>query len=174
MVAQTVKNLMHCGTPGFDPWVGKIPWRRAWLTTPVCIYVCVCIYTHTYLARIYASAKSLQWCSVVWDPKDSSLPGASVYGILQASILEWVSLLQGIFLTQGLNLHLLHWQADSLPLEHHLGIYTHTHTHTDIWRGNLKTHLGSPLSFMFCPNPWKYLTAWASTDARSEGKVAGP
>ena len=26
--------------------------------------------------------------------------------------------LQGIFLTQGLNLHLLHWQADSLPLSH--------------------------------------------------------
>ena len=21
--------------PGFDPWVGKIPWRRAWLPTPV-------------------------------------------------------------------------------------------------------------------------------------------
>ena len=27
-------------------------------------------------------------------------------------------LLQGIFLTQGLNLHLLHWQANSLPLSH--------------------------------------------------------
>ena len=26
-------------------------------------------------------------------------------------------LLQGIFLTQGLNLHLLHWQEDSLPTE---------------------------------------------------------
>ena len=27
-------------------------------------------------------------------------------------------LLQGIFLTQGLTLHLLHWQVDSLPLSH--------------------------------------------------------
>ena len=27
-------------------------------------------------------------------------------------------LLQGIFLTQGLNLHLLHWQVASLPLCH--------------------------------------------------------
>ena len=27
-------------------------------------------------------------------------------------------LLQGIFLTQDLNLHLLHWQVDSLPLSH--------------------------------------------------------
>ena len=22
---------------GFDPWVGKIPWRRAWQPTPVCL-----------------------------------------------------------------------------------------------------------------------------------------
>ena len=22
---------------GFDPWVGKIPWRRAWQSTPVCL-----------------------------------------------------------------------------------------------------------------------------------------
>ena len=27
-------------------------------------------------------------------------------------------LFQGIFLTQGSNPHLLHWQADSLPLSH--------------------------------------------------------
>ena len=27
-------------------------------------------------------------------------------------------LLQGIFLTQGSNLHLPHWQVDSLPLSH--------------------------------------------------------
>ena len=26
---------LQCGRPGFDPWVGKIPWRRAWLPTPV-------------------------------------------------------------------------------------------------------------------------------------------
>ena len=24
-------------TPSFDPWVGKIPWRRAWLPTPPCL-----------------------------------------------------------------------------------------------------------------------------------------
>ena len=27
LVAQTVKCL-QCRRPGFDPWVGKIPWRR--------------------------------------------------------------------------------------------------------------------------------------------------
>ena len=35
LVAQTVKNLPPCGRSGFDPWVGKIPWRRAWQPTSV-------------------------------------------------------------------------------------------------------------------------------------------
>ena len=26
---------LQCVRPGFDPWVGKIPWRRAWQPTPV-------------------------------------------------------------------------------------------------------------------------------------------
>ena len=26
---------LRCGRPGFDPWVGKIPWRRAWQPTSV-------------------------------------------------------------------------------------------------------------------------------------------
>ena len=37
-VALVVKNLpVNAGDvrQRFDPWVGKIPWRRAWLPTPV-------------------------------------------------------------------------------------------------------------------------------------------
>ena len=30
-----VKNLPAMQKTQFDPWVGKIPWRREWLTTPV-------------------------------------------------------------------------------------------------------------------------------------------
>ena len=26
---------LQCRRPGFDPWGGKIPWRREWLPTPV-------------------------------------------------------------------------------------------------------------------------------------------
>ena len=26
---------LQCGRPMFDPWVGKIPWRRKWRPTPV-------------------------------------------------------------------------------------------------------------------------------------------
>ena len=29
------KTCLQCRTPGFDPWVGKIPWRRERLSTPV-------------------------------------------------------------------------------------------------------------------------------------------
>ena len=28
-------RILHCGIPGFDPWVGKIPRRRDWLPIPV-------------------------------------------------------------------------------------------------------------------------------------------
>ena len=34
-MAQLVKNCLQCGKLGLDPWVGKIPWRRERLTTPV-------------------------------------------------------------------------------------------------------------------------------------------
>jgi len=34
-VAQRVKRLLQCSRPSFDPWVGKIPWRRKWQPTPV-------------------------------------------------------------------------------------------------------------------------------------------
>ena len=37
-------------------------------------------------------AKSLQSCPTLWDPMDCSLTGSSVYGILQARILEWVTI----------------------------------------------------------------------------------
>ena len=35
LVAQTIKNLLAKGETGFNPWVGKISWRRTWQFTPV-------------------------------------------------------------------------------------------------------------------------------------------
>ena len=29
------RNCLQCRRPGFDPWVGKIPWRKQWLFPPV-------------------------------------------------------------------------------------------------------------------------------------------
>ena len=70
-------------------------------------------------------AKLLQLCPALCDPIDCSLPGSSVHGILQARILEWVTMpfSRGIFLTEGWKprlLPLLHWQA-GLYHWHHLG-----------------------------------------------------
>ena len=35
LVAQLVKNLPAMQETWFDPWVGKVPWRREWKPTPV-------------------------------------------------------------------------------------------------------------------------------------------
>ena len=35
LVAQMVKNLLQCRRPGFDPWIGKILWRKKWQPIPV-------------------------------------------------------------------------------------------------------------------------------------------
>ena len=37
-----------------------------------------------------AAAKSLQLCPTLCDPRDSSPPGSTIPGILQARTLEWV------------------------------------------------------------------------------------
>ena len=41
LVAQLVKNLLQCGRPGLDPWVGKILWRRAWQPPRILQYSCL-------------------------------------------------------------------------------------------------------------------------------------
>ena len=35
LVAHLLKNLLAIRRPGFNPWVGKIPWKREWLPAPV-------------------------------------------------------------------------------------------------------------------------------------------
>ena len=44
-----------------------------------------------------AAAKSLQSCLTLCDPIDSSPPGSSIHGILQARILEWVAISFSIY-----------------------------------------------------------------------------
>ena len=74
LVAQLVKKpALQCGRPGFHPWVGKIPWRRERLPTP--------IFRPGEFHGLYSS-----WNS----------PG-------QNTGVGSLSLLQGIFPTQGSN-----------------------------------------------------------------------
>ena len=71
------------------------------------LYICV----HT---------KSLQLCPTLCSSMDCSLPGSSVHGILQARILEWITMPSSRDLPDpGMNTHLLrllHWQVGSLLL----------------------------------------------------------
>ena len=77
----------------------------------------------TYRDRACVRAKLLRSCLTLCDHIYCGMPGPSVHRILQNStrILVWVAMPSSrvIFLTQGSNLPLLHlllWQAGSLPL----------------------------------------------------------
>ena len=72
---------------------------------------------------------------ILCDPIDCNPPDSSVCGVSQARILKWVaiSFSRGIFPTQVSNLHLLHWQVDSLPLSHQGSMYyIYVHTYIKI------------------------------------------
>ena len=58
LVIQMVNVCLQCGWPGFDPWLGMIPWRRKWWPTPV------------LLPREFHGWRSLVGYSL-WDRKES-------------------------------------------------------------------------------------------------------
>ena len=66
-------------------------------------------YWLTLVGRKLLLVKLTQSCPTLCNPMDCSPPGSSVYGIPQASILEWITVpfSRGIFPTQGLNPDLL-------------------------------------------------------------------
>ena len=76
--------------------------------------VCVCALA---CAPVYVHAQS---CLTLCDSMDCSPSGSSVHRIFlgKNTGVDCHFLLQGTFRTQGLNLHLLCWQEDSLPLSH--------------------------------------------------------
>ena len=80
---------MDCNRPGFDPWVGKIPWRRKWQ------YSCLenPMDRGTWRATVHGIAKSqTQLSDKHSTAQDYSLLGSSLQGIFQARILEWVAI----------------------------------------------------------------------------------
>ena len=72
-------------------------------------FVCVCVHTHSCECSVVSDSLPAHglWPTSLLCPWN--FPGSNTEASCQA-------LHQGIFPTQGLNLHLLHWQADSLPL----------------------------------------------------------
>ena len=86
----------------------------------VCVYVLTCIYTHIHTQLYMLCAESFQSCPTLCDPMDHSLPGSSVFGILQATTLEWISMPSSKGSSRPRDpvhiLRLLHWQVDFLPV----------------------------------------------------------
>ena len=101
----TLYNPMDCSLPGTSVHGTSQPSLNVYMYVCMCVCVCVCVRARAQL------------CPTLCNPMDSSLPGTSVHGTSQARILEWVA----VSYSKGSNLsllHLLHWQADSLPLHH--------------------------------------------------------
>ena len=116
-----ITRTLGCGMGDLVPWPGielRPPVLEVWSFSHWTIREAPCVLSLrvSYLACCCSITKSrLTLCN----PMDCSPPGSSVCGISQARILDGVGccfLLQGILLTQGLNLCLLHWQVGSLPL----------------------------------------------------------
>ena len=72
------------------------------------------MYNNIYITCMHA--KSLQLCPTLCDTMDCNLPDSSVHGILQARILEWVSMPSSRGLSPPRDRtpvsNLLNWQAD--------------------------------------------------------------
>ena len=115
LVAQRWRIYLQCRRRkrcGFDPWVGKIPWRRAWQLIPEnpmnrgawCTMVheitqsrtwLMWLTTHTHTHTIQASGPlsgrrlgNLLQCSCLENPRDGGAWWAAVYGVTQS----WIQL----------------------------------------------------------------------------------
>ena len=94
-VCQCRRSKRH----GFDPWVGKIHWRKKGQPTPVFLAGKFQADTHTHDSSKCCMVSSRdsefthdQSCQTLCNPSGYSPPGSSVHGFLQARILEWVAM----------------------------------------------------------------------------------
>ena len=68
----------------------QLPWKAVWQFLKK-LNSC-CMYDLAILILGIYSAKSLQSCPTLCDPRDGSPPGSPTSGILQARTLEWVAI----------------------------------------------------------------------------------
>ena len=109
---------------GYSPWGGRVGHDLATKQQQT-LQLHVLNLRFTGVRAMHANL--LQSCPTLCNPLGLSSPGSSAFGILQPRILEQfamlfsrdLALLQGLFLTQGSNPHLLvlqNWQTGSLPI----------------------------------------------------------
>ena len=92
-----------------------LPWSYSvWVNTNSAFYInsIVGCQHFTIKRSIYCRCSVTKLCPTLCNPRDCGPSGFSIHGILQAKILEWVSIpFSRIFPTQGSNLHLWHCQS---------------------------------------------------------------
>ena len=71
-----VTDRTEWGRPGLDPWVGKSPWRREWLSTPVFLLE-NSGERGAWWATAHGVAKSQTWLTKAQCGRWSCLPGAT-------------------------------------------------------------------------------------------------
>ena len=132
---------LQCQRPGFDPWVGKIPWRKEQLPTPVFwpgkfhgLYSPWGLRESARLSDFYSFSfpqlstdyrqlllcqelrvvaggqDSHESCSVISDSFRPHGLYSPLNSLGQNTGVGRLSLLQGVFPTQGMNPGLLHWR----------------------------------------------------------------
>ena len=95
----------QCRRPEFDPWIGKIPWRRKWQPTPAFLFGKFCgqrnlvgyspwgreeldtterLHFHFSLSCIGEGNGNPFQCSCLENPRDSGAWWANVYGVAQS------------------------------------------------------------------------------------------
>ena len=98
----------------FTPWAVSIETGRGHL-----YWNSHCIWPVTLMAKGMHACSVTKLCLMLCDLMDCSPPDSSPWNIPGKNTeVGCHFLLQGIFPTMGLNLHVLHWQTDSLPLTH--------------------------------------------------------
>ena len=98
------RTYLQCRRPGFSPWVGKIPWRREWLPTPV------------FLPGEFHGQRNLVGYSP-WCRKKSDLTEQLTLSDKENSWAKWK-------LVPGNHPHKY--------THKHIQTHTHTHTHTHV------------------------------------------
>ena len=98
--------------------VGSLTMGFCFARVRACVCACVCACVRVCVRVCVCVCVRAQPCLTLCDPMDCSLSGSSVHGVSHTG-MSCRFFLQGIFLTQGSNLHLLQllrWPVDSLPL----------------------------------------------------------
>ena len=82
------ESSYNAGRPGFDPWVGKIPWRKEWLSTPV---LWPGEFGGLYSPWSHKESDTTEWLSLNIQPYGTSFPiwNQSVVLYLVFTVASW-------------------------------------------------------------------------------------